>query len=356
MKSAWIWFLSIAGACMLAAAFAAVLPGAAQPQNRLFFQISTGTAGGTYFPMGELLAGIISHPPGNSRCQTAGVCGPSGLIASTRTSEGAVANVYAVNSGAVDSGLTQADVVADAVKGTGVFARTGAQKHLRVIAALFPEDLHLLAGAKSKIAHIADLKGKRVALGAPNSGTLVTAREVLAAFRISERTIKPSFDTADVAARKLESGELDAVFFIGGTPVPLVEELLSRGSATLVPIAGDGIKRLAKSAPALEPSVIAPGTYPRTGRVETVSTCSLWVVNDSEPNDIVFGIAQALFNPANRATLDEGHLSARLIRLDTAARNLPAPLHPGAEFYYRKVGKLPLALDPAVPVKPKPRP
>lgn len=355
MKSALVWLTTFAGVCVLALGVSFV-PGAGQTQNRIFFQISTGTTGGTYFPIGEMLAGIISHPAGISRCQVAGVCGPPGLIASTRTSEGAVANVFAVNSGAVDSGLAQADVVADAVAGRGVFARTGAQKHLRVIAALFPEDLHLFAGVKSKITDIGDLKGKRVELGAANSGTLVTAREVLAAFHISERSIKASFDTSDVAARKLMNGEVDAMFFIGGAPVPLASELLSTGVVKLMPISGKGIGQLAKSKIALTPSTIPAGSYPHTSPIDTVSTRALWIVNDSEPSDIVFGILQALFNPVNRGLLNQGKSSARLIHVDAAAVNLPAPLHPGAELYYRKVGKLSAAPAPATHPKPKPHP
>ena len=332
-------------------------PQAGLAQNRIFFQISTGTTGGTYFPIGELLAGIVSHPPGNSRCAAPGVCGPEGLIATTRTSDGAVANVFAVNSGAVDSGLAQGDVVANAVAGKDIFAKTGAQKHLRVIAALFPEDVHLIAAANANIASVADLKGKRVSLGAADSGTLLTAREILGAFHLSEHSVKPSYETADVAVRKLNGGQIDAMFFIGGAPVPLVEELLAGGKTKLIAIDGSNAQRLVKSTPSLWQSAIAAGAYPRTQQVATISTRAIWVVNDSEPDDTVYGIVRALFNPANRATLDQGHLSARLIRIDTAVSNLPAPLHPGAARYYREAGKLPAALDPATKAPmPKPRP
>ncbi|SRR5579885_177140 len=346
----------LAAACLLGLATLASSP-VTRAQSRIFFQISTGAASGTYFPIGELLAGIVSHPPGNSRCAQPGVCGPEGLIASTRTSDGAVANVFAVNSGAVDSGLAQADVIADAVAGKAQFAKTGAQKHLRVIASLYPEDVHLIAAAKAKIAGVVDLRGKRVSLGARDSGTLLTAREVLGAFRLSERSLKASYETADVAARKIESGQIDAMFFIGGAPVPLVEELLAGGKARLVPIDGDGARRLARSTPSLAQSAIAAGAYPRTPRTPTVSTRAIWVVNDSEPGDLVYGITRALFNPANRALLDQGHLSARLIRLETATANLPAPLHPGAARFYAQVHVLPAALDPAANAPaPKPRP
>ena len=95
----------------------AVLPGAAAvpPPSRISFQIATGSTAGTFFPVGEAIAGLISHPPGVNRCQNADVCGPAGLIVSTRTSEGAADNLIAVNRGDVESGLAQSDVIAAAV-------------------------------------------------------------------------------------------------------------------------------------------------------------------------------------------------------------------------------------------------
>src|SRR5215475_11012815 len=78
--------------------------------QRISFLISTGSTTGTYYPVGNLLAQVLSHPPGVGRCEAANACGPSGLIVSTRASQGSVANVLAVNSGMVSSGLAQADV------------------------------------------------------------------------------------------------------------------------------------------------------------------------------------------------------------------------------------------------------
>ena len=132
--------------------------------QRLSFQISTGSTTGTYFPVGELLAEVLSHPPGVGRCESAFACGPAGLIVSTRASEGSIANLEAVNTGAIGSGLAQADVVAMAVAGQGPFRRAGPAKNLRVIADLFGEDMHLIAAKNAKIARVADLRGKRVSL------------------------------------------------------------------------------------------------------------------------------------------------------------------------------------------------
>src|SRR5258706_4408772 len=127
--------VTLAGLGLLAAGVAAFVAvattnGHAQMPSRTPFVIATGPSGGTYFPVGQRIAGIISNPPGIERCQDAEACGPMGLIASARTSDGAVANVLAINAGSVDSGLAQADVVADAQRGVGAFRKAGKQAHV----------------------------------------------------------------------------------------------------------------------------------------------------------------------------------------------------------------------------------
>ena len=135
--------------------------------------------------MGEAIAGLVSHPPGVARCETPAVCGPVGLIVTARTTDGTVDNLLSVNDGSVESGLAQSDVVAAAVKGLGPFKPKGKQSHVRVIASLFSEDVHLVAAANSKIKSVADLKGKRVSIGIVGSGVgLTTVREILAAYHV----------------------------------------------------------------------------------------------------------------------------------------------------------------------------
>ncbi|MEJ0027992.1 MAG: TAXI family TRAP transporter solute-binding subunit [Rhizomicrobium sp.] len=335
--------LSAAGLALIGGALLlAVTLGSAQGlAPRISFQILTGSTGGTYFPVGQLIAGLLSHPPGVDRCEAAPVCGPAGLIISARTSDGAVANVLAVNAGRGDSGLAQGDVIAEAVKGAGAFRGTGKQQAVRVIADLFPEDVHLLVARKSKIQSVADLKGKRVSLGAANSGTGVTVRAILAAYDIPERRLKARHDTSDVDAQLLQQGQIDAFFFVGGRPVDLVDDLISHGVARLVPIDGGGRDKLVKAVPSLSPDVIPAGTYRGTPAVQTVSVRALWIVNARVSDGLVYGLTRALFDAGNRDALNGGVRSAGMIRLDTATQDLPAPLHPGAARFYREIGRLP---------------
>lgn len=300
---------------------------------RISFQIATGSTEGVYFPVGQAMAGVISHPLGVGRCDTATVCGPAGVILSARTSQGAADNLRAVNSGAVDSGIADGDVIAAAVAGRGAFRRPA--RHLRVIAALFSEEAHLVVAAKSSIQSVNDLRGKRVFLGAPGSGGVVRSRAILNAYRVRVREIVSD----DAAAQLMRDGRIDAYFTVAGVPLDSVKSLLADHVARLAPIDGEGRERLIQQVPQLEHAVIPAGVYPGGGSaVETVATRAYWVTRDSAPDPLIYGMVRALFNPVNQNALIASHPSARGIGLDSAASNPGAPLHPGAARFYREKG------------------
>lgn len=308
--------------------------------GRISFQIATGATTGTYFPVGQAMAGLLSHPPGIGRCETATVCGPAGVIISARTSPGAAANLQMVNQGQVDSGLVQGDVIAAAVTGRGPFRRLGPQRHVRVIGSLFAEQVHLVAAANSGIASVDDLKGRRIGFGSDGSGTAVTAREVLAAWHIPESAIHVvrGDSSNDVLLRE---GKIDAFFAVAGVPLDSISALIRAHKARLVPIDGAGRDRLLEMVPALASSAIAAGAYPGQPEIATVSTRAYWITRDGESDALIYGLTRALFNPANRASLSASHPSAGEIGLDNAANESPAPLHPGAARFFREMGKLP---------------
>lgn len=333
------------GVCAVALLFLATKLGEAQTfPPRQSFQIATGPTDGTYFPVGQLIAGVVSHPPGVDRCQIPDVCGPEGLILSARTSDGSVANVLAVNAGRVDSALAQADIVDEAMKGAGPFRRFGKQSHVRVIAGLFDEDVHLIVGTRSHITKVSDLRGKRVSIGAEQSGTIEMARAVLAAYGLSERSVKARHDSADNSVQALAGGKLDAFFFVGGPPVPLVDDLVSRGTGRLVPINGKARAKILHAVPSVAADTIAANTYRGLPAVDTVRVRALWIVRDSAAPALVYGITKSLFNTSNRAQFDAAMPATREIRIEGAADVLPSLLHPGALKYYRELGRLPRAL------------
>lgn len=321
--------------------------------QRVSFQISTASITGNDFFVGELLAGILSHPPGISRCEDANICGPAGLIVSTRAADGSVANLIAVNSGATGSGLVQADVVAQAWSGQGVFSETGPLPRLRAVANLYGQSIHLLAAREAEIESVADLRGKRVSLSPEDSGSNVTARAVLQAYRVPEWRMARNFDPPDIAAELLRNGELDALFFVGAAPVALVQQLLNEGVAVLVPLDGVGRDRLLASFDYLSADVLPQNIYPGLDSIETVSVGTLWVTNNATPDGLVYAMVRAVYHPTNRAHVEAGLTGSNFLELETAMIGSPVPFHPGALQFFAEAGVLPAPVNPSLPI-PKP--
>jgi len=317
------------GAALLAVALAAA---AQSLPPRRSFEIATGPAAGTYFPAGELIARVVSHPPGLARCEKSPLCGPPGVIVSARSSDGAVANVLAVNAGETVSGLAEANVVADAIAGRGAFVTAGRQTHIRVMADLFAQSLHLVVPIRSRIRSVADLKGKRVSLGNARSGGEVIAGAILAAYDV--KRVKIVRETAEISGGLLREGKIDAFFFLGNVPDILIADMVGRGQARLIPIDGKGRARLVATREGLAAGAIAAGSYRGTPRLETVTSRTLWIVRDSAPADAVYALVRALNHPGNRLLLQTSE--APPIRPAAAA-----PLHPGAARYWRETGALP---------------
>jgi uncharacterized protein len=303
---------------------------------RRSFEIATGPAAGTYFPAGELIARVVSHPPGLARCEKSPLCGPPGVIVSARSSDGAVANVLAVNAGEAASGLAEANVVADAVAGRGVFQPAGRQTHIRVMADLFAESVQFVVPMRSRIRSVADLKGKRVSLGNVGSGGEVVAAAILAAYGVGR--VKIIRETYEISGGLLREGKIDAFFFLGGAPDILIADMVGRRQARLVPIDGKGRARLVAKVPGLAAGAIAAGTYRGAPRLETVTVRAFWIVRDSTPADAVYELVRALNHPGNRPLLESG--TAPPIRPGPATSLASAPLHPGAARYWREIGAL----------------
>ncbi len=311
-----------------------------EPSEQMFFEISTGSTGGTYYPVGETLAEVISHPIDSITCQSDRPCGPSGLIAFAQASAGSVGNVRGIQSGSSRSGLAQADIVSWAVNSQNIFRSEEPFDNLRVIANLYPESIHIVVRRGAEIASVSDLRGKRVGIDSPQSGTNYDARMILDAFGMRADDLDLREIDPNKSSELIISGELDAFFFVGGAPLRAIADLADRDLIDLVPISGEPVDRLRKRQEFLQPDVIPSGTYVGVGEIETLSVGALWVVEKNAPEDLVYEITVALWSPQNRLLLEEGHEKGRLMRVDRAADGLPIALHPGAERFYRELGLL----------------
>ncbi|WBU58307.1 TAXI family TRAP transporter solute-binding subunit [Paracoccus sediminicola] len=334
-------FLGAALAGLAAPAGLSAQQRAAPPEALTFFRIGNGSTAGTYYPIGGIIAASISNPPGGTGCEAGGDCGVPGLLASAVASAGSVENVEAVGSGRLESGFAQADVAFWAQTGTGNFAGLPPIENLRAIACLYPETLHIVARADAGISALSDLRGKRVSIDEPGSGTLVDARLVLDAAGLSDADITVLNLPATQAAAALRAGELDAFFFVGGYPAPAISQLAGQVDISLVPVDADIAAALTG-----QDSFFIADTVPErvyrgvSGEVTTLSVGALWITSEAQPDALIHAITRVLWNDNTMRQLRYGHPIGRRIRRENALQGVAIPLHPGAARYYREAGLL----------------
>jgi uncharacterized protein len=307
-------------------------------QDITFFRINTGGTAGTYFPIGGLIANAISNPPGSRTCADGGSCGVPGVVATAVASNGSVANVSAIATGSAQSGFTQSDVAYWAFNASGIYEGRPKVDVLRAIANLYPESFHLVARKGAAIKTIKDLKGKRVSLDEPGSGTLVDARLILAAYGLTEKDLKAEYLKSQQAADKLKDNALDAFFSVSGWPLGAIAELAATTGIDLVPIDGPEAENLIKTYSFFAADEIPDGAYKGVNGVKTVSVNAIWATSSKQPDKLIYDITAALWNPSTRRLLDSGHAKGRVIKLETATQGLGIPLHAGAEKFYREKG------------------
>ena len=322
---------------------AALLAGPALAQSPTFFRIGTGSAGGTYFPIGGTIANGISAPPGARPCDKGGQCGVPGLIAIAQSTTASVFNNTAVQNGELEAGLAGADVTRDMYLGQGKFEGKAMPK-LRIVANLYPEDLHLVLPKGQKINSLADLKGKRVGIAQAGSGTQVAVLQMLDIWGVNRDNIDEAELNNSQSAERLADGQLDAYFYAAGWPVAAMVQLASTKGMELHSFSDEDMAKINERIPAYIPSLIPAGVYEGIDYdVHTPAVSALLVVSSDLSEDLVYGITKALWNDNTRKLLDNGHAKGKLITLETALDGLDTlgvPLHPGAEKYYREVGML----------------
>src|SRR5262245_49953937 len=305
----------------------------AQDESR-FFRIGTGPTTGNYFTIGGIIANAISNPPGSRPCDKGGSCGVPGLIAIAQTTQGSVQNVELIADQTLESGLCQCDVAYWAYSGTGMYSGGKPFDGLRAVANLYQESLHIVVRADSKIDAIGDLRGKRISLGGRGSGTRATAVLVLGAYGVGERRFTGQQLTIEKACAALRDNSIDAIFFVGGAPVPALVDLAQTTPLRLLPVVGDEASTLRSDYPFLTVDVIPENSYGANPTTVTVGIGTYWLVLATLDDKLVHDITAALWHPATRKLLDQGSPLGRRIRIEQALVGLPLPAHAGAERFY----------------------
>lgn len=304
-----------AAVCVLAACSSP--PPQERPRTRLRF--ASGTRGAAFYPLGEELAREYERVL-------------PGLEVEVDESEGAAANIEAVQRGDADLALSHADIAYLAYVGRLEAGRERFDR-LRGIAMLQLTRVQLAVRAGAGIQRIEDLRGRRLSLGRPGPGATSTVRMVLNAFGLDLKDVIIEPLRYDEAASRLAAGSLDALFVNGSAPFDAVM-VATRAGARLLPIDGPGIERLRHAYPFFSRAVIPGGTYPGHPKaIHTIGVDSLLICRADLSEVLVHDLTQRLFQVL--PLLSPSPLSPGLTDLEHAPAT-PIPLHEGAARYYRE--------------------
>ncbi len=326
------WIITTMGVVALVAGLVA----SPRAQEIKFFRLGTGSISGVYFPVGGLIASAISHPPGPSRCGEGGSCGVPGMVAVAQASRGSLSNIRDIRAGRLEAALVQSDIAYLAVKGKAPFSGKKAVPGLRAIASLYPEAVHVVVRRKSPIKTIGDLRGRRISLDLKGSGTRSIARLVLKRYGIGSKDVRRLNSQVGPGVDRLKSGRIDAFFFVGGYPAPVISQLAKTVPLRLLPIEGNRAAAIRKANPFLASVTVPASVYGRMAATPTLAVGALLVVSDTVRQDVVYGVTRALWHPSTRQILDQAPRAARRMRVENALTGVAIPLHTGAVRYYRE--------------------
>ncbi len=287
-----------------------------------FITISTGGVSGTYYPVGTAIANLINKYA-------------KGLKAVAETSNASVANCHLIAAEETDIAFVQSDVASWAYNGLFMFKKP--VKSLRAIALLYPEHIQILTVRGSGINTIQDLIGARVSVGAPGSGVEADARIILAEAGIKYKDMEVDFLGFGESIKRLEKGELDAVFVVAGYPTKAIVELSKRKQIRLLEIKGELRQRLIKKYKYFKKAVIPEGAYRGLEHdVQTIAVTSMLVCSKSLPEHVVYKFTKTLWDHIDE--IRRVHPKLKDLRVEKAVLGTDLPLHPGAEKYYKEEG------------------
>ncbi|MBK3772833.1 TAXI family TRAP transporter solute-binding subunit [Azospirillum sp. YIM DDC1] len=307
-------FLAAVGVCMLTA-----LPAQAEQ----FVTVLTGGTSGVYYPLGVALSGIYGKA----------IPGAKVTVQATKAS---VENLNLLQSERGEIAFSLGDSLSGAWKGDEEAGFKTKLTKLRTVAAIYPNYIQIVAAKDSGVKTLADLKGKRVSVGAPKSGTELNARAIFAAAGLGYKDFAkteylPFAESVDL----IKNRQLDATLISAGLGVAAIKDLATSQDITIVSIPADVIQKVGD--PAYIAETIPANSYSGQGEpVPTAAVRNLLVTHAGVSDDAVYAMTKAMFE--NLDAMAAAHAAAKQIKLDATAIQSPVPLHPGAEKFYKEKG------------------
>lgn len=287
-----------------------------------FITVGTGPTSGIYFPIGGAFATALKE---------------YGYQTSAEATNASGQNIQNILNGDCEIAIAMQDVVMQAYEGTDAYADKEPATSLRAMMRLWPNYVQLVTTADTGIKSVEDLKGKRVGVGAANSGVEVNARTILAAYGITYDDITPDYLAYGEAIDNMKNGQCDAVFVTSGLPNATVMDLGVQYDMVVVPIDGAGREKLVSENPIYAVSTIPAGTYNNTEDVESVFVYNIMLVREDLSDAMVYDMLEGIF--ANISTIKSSHNTAdKNIDITFGVDDIQLPLHPGAEAFWKDQG------------------
>ncbi|MHC8306309.1 TAXI family TRAP transporter solute-binding subunit [Pseudomonas sp. PB3P13] len=309
---------------LLAAAAALAVTSAAQAAP-VFINILTGGTSGVYYPIGVGLSQIYGD-------------GIPGVKTSVQATKASVENLNLLQAGRGELALALADSVADAKNGVEDAGFKAPLTKLRAIGGAYPNYIQIVASQESGIKTLADLKGKTISVGAPKSGTELNARAIFKAAGLTYEDMgKVQYLPFAESVELIKNRQLDATLQSSGLGMAAIRDLSSVMPLNYVSVPADVVSKIGNAA--YQSAMIPANTYDgQPEAVPTVAITNILVTRADVPDDVAYEMTRLMFE--NLTRLGNAHSAAKDIRLDTASKNLPIALHPGAERYYKEKGAL----------------
>jgi len=296
--------------------------------EQTFVTIGTGGVTGVYYPTGGAICRLVNK--GRKE---------HGIRCSVESTGGSVYNLNAVAGGELDMGVAQSDMQYEAVKGTGKFAAAGPDKDLRAVFSIHPEPFTVVARTDSGVKKFADLKGKRVNVTDPGSGTRATIEVVMAKYGWTSKDFKLASELkASEQASAMCDNKVDAIVYVVGHPNGSIKEATTACDAVVVDVSGKEIDELIADNPYYRTAVIPGGMYRGSDQdVKTFGVGATFVSSAKVPADVIYQVVKAVFE--NFDDFKKLHPAfANLKKEEMIKDGLSAPLHDGAIKYYKEAG------------------
>jgi len=308
----------------VATAFAA--PDVAAQQK--YVTIGTGGVTGVYYAAGGAICRLVNKDRAKH-----------GIRCSVESTGGSVFNINTIKAGELDLGVSQSDVMYNAVKGTGQFKDAGAYGDLRAVMSLHPEPFTVVARKEANVKTFADFKGKKFNVGNPGSGTRASMEEILNAmgWKMSDFALASELK-ADEHGPALCDAKIDGFFYAVGHPSANIQDPTTSCGAKLVPLTGPAVDKLVAQWPYYAKVTIPAGLYPNNPQAtDTFGVLATLVSSSKVPADSVYAVVKAVFD--NFEEFKKLHPALAHLKPEDMVKNgLSAPLHEGAARYYKEKG------------------